>query len=153
MEIKRCAQIIWAAGFIDGEGSIILHRARSHRHAHGVRHQPTIVVGQTVREPLEILVRLFGGTIHVRAKQQPNRRTVYAWSIRGGKAVRAALTDLLPYLIVKKAEAELILTFCDAMRPQGGQGPLSIDEIAARGVIADQLTALKQAGRGEVSYV
>jgi len=143
-------EIIWAAGFIDGEGSILLHRAKSRRHGHGVRHQPTIVVGQTTREPLEILARLFGGSIYLRAQQRPRCRPVYAWGIRGGKAVRTALTALLPYLIVKKAEAELILSFCAAMRPQGGQAPLSPAEIDARGQIADQLTALKRAGRGEL---
>ena len=89
----------WAAGFIDGEGALM------------IRHQRTsgqitvhVRVGQSVEAPLQRLALMFGGS--VRWKMQGGK-DFYEWNIYSEKAVQA-LRKIRPYLMVKGAHADLI---------------------------------------------
>lgn len=88
---------IWAAGFIDGEGCI--------RISHKVR----VSVLQVDPRPLIQLQVLFGGSIRInRHSTGPKRRRIYVWEI-GSRQARTMLEQILPFLIVKKDQAELAL--------------------------------------------
>lgn len=65
------ADIAWAAGFWEGEGSI------------GARHANA---SQVERWPLERLQQLFGGNIRMREADRPNRRPCHQWFICGEQA-------------------------------------------------------------------
>lgn len=133
-------QLIWAAGFIDGEGCLYI---KEHKNS---RFTPCITVAQVRRGPLEILEQLFGGTIRVRSKQRANWRTVYAWELGGKLAVEAALTKLRPYLILKQPECDVLLELTSTMRQTPGQNkPLTPDEVAHRQTLSARLKALKKA--------
>lgn len=115
----RTTRVIWAAGFFDGEGFVSLPRVKS-----GARHI-RIGVGQLVREPLEVLVDLWGGSI--RQEVQENGKQFHRWerqSDRGADALR----EMLPYLRVKREQAEIALEFHDE-RPARA---ISIGEAKAR---------------------
>lgn len=90
----------WCAGFFDGEGTIALYTAND-----GYT-RLRIAVYQRVLEPVEVYVELWGG------KVTQNTNSMYQWQAVGKRAGQA-LVDMLPYLVVKKPQAELALQFLE----------------------------------------
>lgn len=103
IQIKRNeADLAWAAGFFDGEGHIVEYKGR-----------PTqLTVAQKDDKPLRKLKRLFSsGRIYYREFKLKSGKDswIYTWAVTG-KAVPTILELMLPYLCVKKQEAEGALT-------------------------------------------
>lgn len=103
----RLVELAWAAGFIDGEGCIqyrVRQRTRG-RHEYSL----SLYVGQVDPRPLRRLQALFGGSVGLKdpAKGE-SRRPIYYWRVVYATA-DAALRQLLPYLSVKREQAELAL--------------------------------------------
>lgn len=139
----------WAAGFIDGEGSLQL-RPYNRAGTASRRHFPVIAVGQTVIEPLERLQEMYGGNIYLRTPANEKHRPCWAWTITGGLRTRACLERVMPWLVVKREEAEILLAYTLRMRgpSQGNLGRLTDAELAERDEMAVSLSALKSRGRG-----
>jgi hypothetical protein len=97
---EQIQRVIWCAGFFDGEGCIGFY---------GHHVQLHIRVTQKVREPLLALQELFGGGVYTQAK-------AYQWCCNSAYEARYVLESLLPYLVVKKAQAELALQFLRVTR-------------------------------------
>jgi|ERR1017187_7652196 hypothetical protein len=94
----RNHQIIWAAGFFDGEGCIEAAERTI---------RPRLSVGQIAIAPLERLESLFGGRVSTPS-------TGYShWTLSGTQNVRKALEAMEPYLLVKKEQAHIIFRLCD----------------------------------------
>ena len=96
----------WAAGFIDGEGSVGLYRRReTHRHEEFYVRLSAV---NTVIAPLEKLQLMFGGTIHpnsTRPSHQVHWKDSWIW-VCSHRLAENALRALLPYFIVKVPQAE-----------------------------------------------
>lgn len=97
--------VIWAAGFVDGEGCVNISRGIARDR--WVTYQMCFIVAQRTREPLDILMSLFGGRIRTAGKPE---HVHYEWRLNSQKAMEA-LKELLPYLIVKRQIAELAIRF------------------------------------------
>jgi len=123
--------IIWAAGFFDGEGCVYIQ----HRKNTNVYFLKATVVQKDL-EPLNILQALFGGSVNKR------RTAPGMWSVSTRMAEKA-LRELMPFLLVKRKEAELALSFQSRMGRAFFNG-LSKTEVAAREAIKKQLSALNQ---------
>lgn len=95
-------RIAWAAGFIDGEGCISVQDCTA-RGASRRQFQGFVDVAQTKPAPLDELVRLLGGRV------RPYREDFY-WRLYGVSAA-AAVRRILPYMIGKRQQAELLLEF------------------------------------------
>lgn len=107
-------QLAWCAGFVDGEGCISLGKQGSIQ----------ITVGQQVEPPLLILRGLFGGSVQQRATAGAlSAAPFFIWRVARRKAERA-LRALLPYLVVKRAAAEIAI----ASRALVGQSGLAVDQ-------------------------
>ena len=104
----------WAAGFIDGEGYIYAH-PRVDRNG---RPEVGVQVYQQNRAPLEKLQRLYGGSIAVRDGRGV-RRDGWSWRMHGGEGVRRMLPAILPYLVVKRADAERVLAVAQTIPAKG----------------------------------
>lgn len=111
----------YLAGFFDGEGHVTISK-------HPERWTCHVEIGATqiCREPLELLVRAYGGSIHKKATpkvigKKPYRQC-YAWRCRGREAM-FAIYRMLPWLIVKlpKARAALIVLQNRPLNMVGGQ--------------------------------
>jgi hypothetical protein len=89
----------WAAGFIDGEGCI------SVAHAYKDVYQVRVQVSQKFDGPLLVLKALYGGFIHQRSDNSQ-----FQWQCNGSNGAKF-LVQILPYLILKKGQAELALEF------------------------------------------
>ena len=103
-------QLAWAAGFIDGEGTISMYTKahKPYRPGYSIR----LSVVNTYLPSLERLQVMFGGSIQPLHSEErsygENWKPSFFWSC-GAKATEAALTQLLPHLFVKRPQAELAL--------------------------------------------
>ena len=104
--------IAYAAGFFDGEGSIsttIKKKIRTETGKMRVISQFRIAVSQTDPRPLSILKQLWSGRIRpIKRDDKLYYKPKFTWRISGNRVV-LALTEMLPYLIVKREQAELAL--------------------------------------------
>lgn len=107
----------WAAGFVDGEGCITVHKNSNNSHI--LRLQ----VDSTTPSVLGVLHGLFGGRVNGpynrgQYKDSYNRRPIWVWSACGKEAL-SALEKIEPYLLVKREQAQLALSF----PPPNKRGP------------------------------
>lgn len=102
--------VIYAAGIIDGEGSITIEIQKE---GYGIRKMDyyaiRLVVINTSLELINWFSEKFGGRIGKR-KLVVNRRQVYTWSIHSLNASNL-LSECYPYMIVKKSHAEAVIKF------------------------------------------
>ncbi len=75
------ADIAWAAGFLEGEGSFGCPRVA-----------PQIQAAQVNREPLERLQRIFGGAIYACRARSPKGRAYFMWNLNGTRAAGVMMT-------------------------------------------------------------
>jgi len=91
--------IIYAAGFFDGEGCICI-----------TNKSLSINVGNTVREPLEFLKQTFGGVIYEYQPKMNRAKVMNRWYIYGEDMI-VFLKSILPYLRVKTKHSLLGIEF------------------------------------------
>jgi hypothetical protein len=100
----------WAAGFVDGEGCIHIHRD-AHRATYGLASFKLVLhVVNRNKAGLAKLVALFGGRIRQQYKRAYPTAPYYTWEITGDHAQRA-LRALQPYLVNKAELAAVALEF------------------------------------------
>ena len=102
--------LAWAAGIFDGEGSLAIKRTKR---AGIVHYQIWVTVGMSDRieneNALNLLKDCFGGNM-CRIKPIGNRIGAISWTIVSRQAMEC-LTKILPYLVIKKRQAELLIEF------------------------------------------
>ncbi len=100
-------QIAYLAGLIDGEGSLECQKQMS---ANRVTPNFAVRVSLTfaTTEPLSTISRWFDLPVHVYAAKQENRSARHQMNISKTMAV-ALLRRMLPYLILKRRQAELLI--------------------------------------------
>ena len=125
--------LAWAAGFFDGDGCIVLARIPRPKRYRTPRHDAYLSARQSTREPLSKMQTLLGGSIGITrqyakttwpkapGENTPSHRIAnrkngtpiesYYWHLGGHKKIYDTLQRLLPYLVVKKAQAEALLPF------------------------------------------
>lgn len=143
MSDGRPLAVAWAAGFLDGEGSIQLRR---------VRPGPTpdtgfdvrITAGQKHRLPLQALLDLFGGSIHRR------RDGMFIWDLSGSPRVARALEELVPHLVGKREEAQAVLDYAQTMLDRPNNRPPSEEEAAVRRRAKERFAAARGARLGRL---
>ncbi len=88
----------WAAGFIDGEGCLY-YQGRT----------PCLTVSQSVKAPLAVLRQVLGdGAIYRYERTTPAGKAteMYHYYLGGRKRLPVILQMVLPYLLVKGAQAQ-----------------------------------------------
>lgn len=113
--------VAWAAGFFDGEGTIIIREAKKSngKPVYSIH----IGITQREREPLDKFSKIFeGGKIGLKPNSQNKvgKQFYYNWRLFGLNACRA-LEKMLPYLSTDKREqAELVVNkFAPLLGHQG----------------------------------
>jgi len=107
----------YAAGLIDGEGTITL--SRNHR---GKMRCPVISMTSTTREVLEFMQSRYGGSIRAQRTYDANHSRAYIWSAQYDRAM-GAIGRIRPYLLVpeKIRRADLILRRYKSVTPRNGK--------------------------------
>jgi hypothetical protein len=101
-------KIIYLAGFFEGEGTICISN-RSDRKSFQLR----ICVGQKDIQPLPLYVEMFGG--HIYPQKRKGVHCINQWDLKKRDAQIAFLKAIYPYLITKKAEADVAFIFLETM--------------------------------------
>lgn len=105
-------QKAWLAGFIDGEGCIGVYKQRSENRVHPLAYGVRICAVNTNSEVIEYIKTLVGcgcAFMYKKPPKNPKWRPVHRWQSQGETA-RDVIRQILPYLKVKRAIAELVLT-------------------------------------------
>lgn len=121
--MNREELLIWAAGFFDGEGCIGVSRSKKGKLC--VYYSIQITAFQNVRAPLGIFHQLFGGTIRYSTTHSTGG---WVWQL-SGRRLKVALEEMLPFLIVKREQAQIGIAFQGRKVPKGGK---YIDGLEAR---------------------
>lgn len=100
--------LAYTAGIIDGEGCISAYR----RQATPRRYEMYVNVSATDEWLTRWLKMRYGGSVYV-IPRKGNQRDLWRWNISAKKA-REFLSLMLPYLQLKRMEAELAIQFQEA---------------------------------------
>lgn len=139
-------KVAYAAGLMDGEGSVIIHKSKR---SYWLQTRIT----NTDRGLLEFMKRNFGGFIAKQGAAGPNsgpRRTkeCWYWAITTNQAA-AFLVEVIPYLIVKKPQAEIAIEFQDRIHKANGIR-LTDEELKIRESYKQRISCLNKTGKEEV---
>src|SRR4030042_6476953 len=104
----KCSRLAYLAGFFDGEGCIAIVKDKNH--LGNVQYSLRVIVSNTNDYVLHLYKLSFGGRIHKREYKQPEWRDCYAWALNSTRAYDF-LKCVYPYLILKKAQADLAFEF------------------------------------------
>lgn len=118
MEDLNRDQLVYLAGIVDGEGCI-------HGGISSGRPQVWIRVSMTHPYAPTLLYTLFKG--HLNESTIPSGKLMYAW-VAGGCTAGKAVEALLPWLVVKKKQAELLKLFVSTIGA-GGQDLSDKDQV------------------------
>jgi hypothetical protein len=103
-------KFVYLAGIIDGEGSLII--SRSNRGSY-MNYYGRIHVKNTDYRLIEWLLAKFGGNVHEHIPSDPIKHAkAYSWYFSGDAHDKEVLLlGLMPYLIVKKEQAKILIEF------------------------------------------
>jgi hypothetical protein len=140
--------IAYAAGIIDGEGSI--SASVSPRCAKNFRIH--VAVGMCDREVPDFLAQVFGGKVRLEKRKTGAGKSVFTWTIYCRNAAEF-LALVLPYLRVKRDRAEDAILLASMMRNRVEvmRTPFGEGEIAARMEIASRIKAANIASNGRLA--
>ena len=135
------------AGFIDGEGSIMITKFFSNDGFHkNPTYQLQIGVATTNKKNMEKL-SLFAksGSITERRFKRPNQRNAYYWGLKGDKAM-LFIKRILPFLKLKKEQALVGIEFQEKKNQPnkfgGSLRPLNQEELNYRESMREKIQKL-----------
>ena len=100
----------YAAGLIDGEGCISIKKVSNFNTKRNVEYSLQININMTDIESLDFMFGGFGGRLYKNLQSIENRLPVNRWEITREPA-KKFLKQILPFLKVKKSQAELAIRF------------------------------------------
>ena len=107
----------YLAGFLDGEGTISIARIVDlKRGKQYPRYRAIFQIGNTVKAPLELFQNHYGGTVTSTKRKKAQHLQFYVWRVLGGLELDKLLTDVVPFLIVKKEQAQLVIQLRERIR-------------------------------------
>lgn len=115
------ADLAWAAGHFEGEGTISISAERRNGYA-----RPLASLASTDRQVIELFSEWWPTSIAGKKPRFPtaNSRAVYRWEINSAAKVRAFIDQLMPYLrtVRCRAKFELVSEFTDrVLAPHEGK--------------------------------
>lgn len=102
------AALAYCAGIIDGEGYIEIKRDEPRRDRKTPSFHARVTVRMVQREAVDFLASTLGGNVRPHAASRENGRPLVSWNVTDAHAERV-LRAVLPYLRVKRANAEVVL--------------------------------------------
>ena len=129
----------YMAGIIDGEGCIAINGSER-------KQQLVITVANSSELLIQWITLHFGGHVGIDYRENEKHRNSYWWRLYG-HATEPFLKSILPYLIIKKPQAELVLEFLKILPPIGGRTLVTDEFWAIRDGFVQQLKQLNKRGR------
>jgi hypothetical protein len=148
--MKKITQLEWAylAGILDGEGTISIFTSRNSTKGRKYPcYCPRVSISNCDERIMIWLEKTIGGRARpVKRKRETNSRKwrqSYIWELSRKQAV-PILKNILPYLIIKRAQAALFLRFRETGQHRGSK--LSLGIVHARQRIIDEMQFLNRKG-------
>lgn len=142
--MSRTHDVAWAAGFFDGEGFVTIQK-RNTKAKSGKRYESyylRIGINHVAVEPLDEMLRIFGGTIRKQSAHTVvgNRKQRHSWQMSCTQA-KEALIQMMPYFRNKQKAAELGIELQNTM----GTTVKTSDEVQIyRALLKDKLQTLNK---------
>lgn len=132
------------AGLFDGEGCIriVWHNMKRRK----TRWQMNLAISNTHRDVLLWVQGTFGGGVYSEERKVPNQRRRFQWYSNHSSMQYRLLEGMLPYLIIKKEQAEIALAFLQTTKNSHVSGKvvkLDNEEVARRDEAARKLRELR----------
>lgn len=141
----------YMAGIVDGEGSICVfpYYGSYYKHHPYLRYRPSLSVANTNLTLMEWIVEHFGGSFTAVKRNRdvvdPGRwKQCYHWQVAHQQAA-GIIRTILPFLVAKKRQGELFLTFMETSDRCGVKGTQP-DILAQRKTLAGQISKLNERG-------
>ncbi len=123
---REATLIGYLAGIIDGEGTINITVTKPKGY-NNPRYTGRIAIGMVNEEIIDLFHQRYGGSKRVECV--PNRKPIYRWmKVGDSQPLIDILEELLPCLIVKKRQAELVLEYIKTKKTSGFQRNQGIPE-------------------------
>lgn len=143
----------YLAGIIDGEGCITITRRKVRRvKTNNWFYEPQIIIANSCKTMLDFCAGYYGGWIAI-LKKRKGHTTAYQWKATGDE-MRAILKDVLPYLIVRRKQANKVLSFPSYMSRGWGNKPFkgrSQEELKEQEDLWIELKKLNSRGAPKIS--
>lgn len=111
--MPRKIDIAYIAGVIDSDGTIGIKKStysmRITRDSKAPSYSERVHIRQVTREAIDFLALIFGGNVGTEDPSAKRGRPLYRWGVTDLKAT-ILLRSLLPYLRIKRAQAENCLS-------------------------------------------
>ncbi len=133
----------YTAGIVDGEGSIMITKTKGPTYRRGFVYKLEVIVVNTNEWLVQWLKLNYGGSIHVRKSRKPQEKDCYTWSL-SSRAAKHFLEFIEPYLILKKAQAEIAMRFQKG-KPVPGHS-ISEEQMAVEDACRITMQALNKKG-------
>lgn len=123
MEKTREHDLAWAAGVMDSDGSVMIRISRfKNKNSTLYAFHPSVVVGTTTPVISVKLKGMFGiGQIENRKHSNPNAKSYRNWWVSNYADCKYVLESLLPFLVLKRKQAELVIELCEVGMSKVGQ--------------------------------
>lgn len=129
------------AGIVDGEGSFIIYLKAGGKRRDRKFHRCMLSIANTDLPLIEFLQEHLGGRIDKTTPKEAHHKVVYHLIIEGTR-VAEVTHILLPYLRIKRTQAELVLEMLKTMTTNTGK-PLPAETLAIRQEIYSQYVEAK----------
>lgn len=137
-------ELAYFAGIIDGEGSILIARARyRYKNGGGPCYRVVFSLSNTNKELMDWICLKFGGKAYI-SKRIPGNKQSYTWMVSNKRA--ATIIEMVrPYLIAKQKQANLLLEFHATSHNSKGQLlPIEVQQL--RQQMAERMARLNRRG-------
>lgn len=109
----------YLAGLMDGDGNISLARQRYNKKDKSPHYRIVAVINMTHKETIEWINSIIPGSLYCvqhksNHKESWNRKPIHRWAIWGLQA-EWFIRQIIPYMRVRKKQAEVALAFQDAI--------------------------------------
>ena len=139
----------WAAGFMDGEGTITLKRTKSRFTVNRIHYQPFVSIGQANHvghyNAIRKMQLLFGGSVSRYQGSTPRLETLQ-WTIVSRQAVEC-LKKIRPFLVIKDRHDDLLISYYKDAGKKAKGYRLTDDELSKREKIWSELRSINQKGK------
>lgn len=106
--MNRKETIIYLAGLVDGEGYVGIKKSKYARHCPSPTYHERIQIRMVDEEAIKLFQKVFGGFYYKEKPHCAKGRPLYCYQASDIKAYNICKI-LLPYLLIKKKNAQLIL--------------------------------------------
>lgn len=128
----------YLAGFIDADGCIGLYKKSPDKENWSTGYQAYLGLTNRDQKVLKWAQERIGGAINEKKRYQVHHSPAYSLQLRGLVSVLEALKQIEPYLITKREQANLVISFSKKVDKLTGEkkekpkSKLSIEEIEKR---------------------